>query len=240
MLGALAARGDVAARGAVQAALSSGDPAVRLAAIKALGTLGDESFRQTVGRSDQAGGPAAERQAARNSLVHLRGPRINEVLTGLLSQNDPGRQAELIRILAARNAVSSVAALEKAAEAADGTVRKEAWKALGGLARTPDVPALLELLVRVRDEERDDAEKAVGAVLARPDRPDLRAVLQKLETVEAPAARGLAHPARERRRRRQRAAGVAPRPSSPATRASAMPRCAGWLPGRPPRRSKTW
>jgi len=190
LLGALAARGDAAARGAVQAAVSSQDPAVRLATVNALGTLGDETSVKTLLDLTMAGVATAERQAARNSLVHLRGPRINEVLTGLLSQDDASRQAELIRILAARSAVSSVAALEKATEAADGTVRKDAWKALGSLARTPDVAALLELLVRVRDEDRDDAEKAVGAVLGRPDRPDLRAVLQKLETVETPTVRG--------------------------------------------------
>ena len=189
LLGALAARGDAAARGAVQAALSSQDQAVRLAAINALGTLGDETSVKPLLGKTKAGGATAERQAARNSLLLLRGPRINELLTGLLSQNDPGRQAELIRILAARNAVSSVAALEEAAEAADETVRKEAWKALGSLARPPDVPALLELLVRVQDEERDDAEMAVGAVLARSDRPDVRVVLQKLEAVDAAAAR---------------------------------------------------
>jgi type 1 glutamine amidotransferase/HEAT repeat protein len=134
LLGALAARGDVAARGAVQAALSSEDPAVRLAAVKALGALGDETSVKPLFDRTRDGVAAAERQAARTSLVQLRGRRINEVLTGLLSQDDAGRQAELIRILAARNATSSLAALEKAAEAADATVRQEARKALGSLA----------------------------------------------------------------------------------------------------------
>ena len=191
LLGALAVRGDAAARGAVQAAVSSDDPAVHLAAVKALGTLGDEtSVKPLIDRAAEGAAKTAERQAARNSLVQLRGPRINEVLTGLLSQEDASRQAELIRILAARNAVGSLAALEKAAEAAEATVRKEAWKALGGLARTSDAAVLLELLVRARDEERDEAEQAVGAVLSKSARPDPRAVLQKLEAIEAPTARG--------------------------------------------------
>jgi uncharacterized protein len=190
LLGALAARRDVAARGTVRAAMSSDDPAVRLAAVNALGILGDETSVPMLVDRTTAGVATAERQAARTSLIHLRGPRIDEVLTGLLAQGDAGRQTELIRILAARNAVSSLAALESAAEASEGTVRKEAWTALGSLARAPDVAGLLELLVRVRDEERDDAEKAVEAVLGRPDRPDLRALLQKLETVQTPAARG--------------------------------------------------
>lgn len=189
LLSALAARGDPLARGAVQASVASADPAVRLAALNALGTLGNESSVETLLARIGAGVPTAERQAARDGLVRLRGTRINEVLTGLLSQADAGQQAELIRILAGRRAVSSLTALEKAAEAADVSVRKEAWKALGSLARTPDAAALVELLIRVRDEDRAEAEQAVGAVLGRSDRPDLRAVLRKLETVEAPAAR---------------------------------------------------
>ena len=189
LLGALTIRGDVAARGAVQSAVSSGDPAVRLAAVSALGTLGNEAAVKTLVDRTKAEVATAERQAARNSLVHLRGPGINNVLTTLLSQSEVAQHAELIRILAARSAVSSVAALEKAAEAADGTVRQEAWKALGHLARASDVAALVELLVRARDEDRDEAEKSVGAVLGRSDHPDLRAALQKLETVETPAAR---------------------------------------------------
>src|ERR1019366_9565875 len=84
LLGALAARGDVAARGAVQAAVASEDPAVRLAAVKALGTLGDETSVKPLLERTSAVAPTAERQAARESLIHLRGPRINEVLTGLL------------------------------------------------------------------------------------------------------------------------------------------------------------
>ena len=188
LLDALAARGDAAARGAVQAAVSSEDPAVRIAALNALGTLGDETSVKTLADRTVAGATTAEGQAARNSLVHLRGPRINEALTGLLS-GEAGRQSELIRVLVARSAVRSLAALEKAAEAEDGTVRKEAWKALGSLARSPDAASLLGLLVRVGAEERDEAEQAMAAVLKKPDPSDLTAALQKLETVEAPAAR---------------------------------------------------
>jgi len=43
LLGALAVRGDAAARGAVEVAASSADRAARLAALNALGTLGNEA-----------------------------------------------------------------------------------------------------------------------------------------------------------------------------------------------------
>ncbi len=187
LLGALAARGDAAARGVVQEAMSSQDAAVRLAAINALGALGDETSVKPLLERTGAGG--REGQAARNSLIWLRGAGINETMVGLLSQADAGQEAELIRILAARNAMSAVGVLEKEAAAADGTVRKEAWKALGGLAAAKDAPGLLAMLVRARDEERDDAEKAVAAVLRGTGRPDLGPVLQNLDTAETPAVR---------------------------------------------------
>ena len=76
LLNALAVRGDVAARGAVQAALSSPDPAVRLAAIKALGTLGDETSVKPLVDWTRAGRTTAERQAAQSRSRPSAGPRI--------------------------------------------------------------------------------------------------------------------------------------------------------------------
>ncbi len=189
LLGALAVRRDAAARGAVQTAASSEDRTVRLAALNALGTLGDATAVKLLVDRAMSGAEPAEGEASRNSLVRLRGARVNEVLTGMLAQGDAKVKAELIRILAARNAASALPDLEKTAEAPDGMVRQESWKAMGGLAKTSNLAALLELLVRVREDEREEAEKAVAAVLKRTDRPEVTGVLQKLDAVETPAAR---------------------------------------------------
>ncbi len=189
LLGALAARGDPAARGRVQAAISSQDPALRLAAINALATLGDETSVQPLVNRIKSEAATSEREAARKSLTLLRGPGINSALARLLSQEDPNQQTELIRLLAARNAVDSLASLENTTAAANCMVRKEAWKALGILAKRTDVSALVELLVRVQDEEREEAEKAIGNVLTASKSSDLRPVLQKLDTANTPTAR---------------------------------------------------
>jgi HEAT repeat protein len=189
LLNALAVRGDVAVRGAVEATLASTDPAVRIAALNALGTLGDAATVKTFVDRIKAVAGTPEGDAARNGLVRLRGPGVNQVLIGLLSQGDSGGKVELIRILAARNARDAISALETAAEAPDAAVRREAWKALAGLVRAADVPALLELLVRVPEGERADAEKTVAAVLRIPDQPDVRPLLQTLETPQTPAVR---------------------------------------------------
>ncbi|MCY2993006.1 MAG: ThuA domain-containing protein [Planctomycetota bacterium] len=189
LLGALAVRRDAAARGAVLAATSSNDRTVRLAALHALGTLGDETTVKVLVDRALSGAEVAEGEASRNSLVRLRGARVNEVLTEMLGQGDAKVKAELIRILAARNATRAVPDIERTVEAPDGVVRQESWRALGGLARASDVAALLDLLVRVHEEQREEAEKAVAAVLKRTDRPDVTGVLQKLDASKTPEAR---------------------------------------------------
>jgi len=189
LLTALAARGDAAARGAVEAAASSQDQEVRLAALGALGTCGGETSAKILMERITAGAAPAEVEAARSSLVRLRGARVNEALAGMISRQDARAKAETIRILAARNAVGAMADLKKTAEDPDAAVRKESWKALGSLARGQDVASLVDLVVRARDDERDDAEKAVAAVLRRPDRPDVRPVLRKLDAAPSPGAR---------------------------------------------------
>jgi HEAT repeat protein len=190
LLGALAVRGDAGARGAVETAAASEDPAVRLAALKALGTLGDETTVKTLMTRITAGTETAESEAARSSLVRLRAPRVNKVLVGMLAPGDSRVKVELIRILAARQAVDATVDLAKAAADPDATVRKESWQALGGLARAQDAAALLDLLVRAREDERDEAERAVAAVLKKPDRPGVGELLRMLEAVATPAAQG--------------------------------------------------
>lgn len=189
VLNALAVRGDAVARSAVEAITSSADPAVRIAALNALGTLGDETAVPTLVGRIEAGVETPEGDAARNGLVRLRGPRVDEVLTGLLSPGDTGGKIQLIRILAARNATDAISALKTAAADPDATVRKEAWKALSGLARAQDLQSLLELLVSAQDDERGDAESTVATVLRVPDQPDLSELLQQLDTIRTPSAR---------------------------------------------------
>ncbi len=190
LVGALAVRGDMAARRAVEAAAASEDAAVRLAALAALGAVGDESTVKLLVERTLAGAGTPEGEAARGSLLQLRAARVDQTLAGLLAQRTAGDKAELVRILAARQAGTAVGELAQAAEDADATVRLEAWKALGSVARAADVKRLLELVVRVPEAERDAAEQAVTAVLKKAAQPDVSLVLQQLEAGAAPAAQG--------------------------------------------------
>ena len=135
LLGALALRRDAPARAAIEAAVASKDRSVRLAALNALGTCGDQGTVKILLDRLAAGAGPEENEAARKSLVRLPAPDVDEALAGLIPQRKPQEKGELIRILAARNAVSVLPDLKKCVTDPDLGVRKETWKALGSLAR---------------------------------------------------------------------------------------------------------
>lgn len=178
LLRALAVRGDGAAREAVAAAAAGPEPAVRMAALEALGTLGDATTADLLLDRVLAGPETAEGAAARESLLRLPRPDTDRRLVARLGQGPPEARVELARLLAARQAPEAVPGLEEAAADAEPAVRRAAWKALGALAGAGDARTLAELLARARDEERPDAEKALAAVLsARGGVEDLAAAL---------------------------------------------------------------
>jgi HEAT repeat protein len=191
LLGALASRGDVAARYLIERVLiSTNDAEVRRAALTALGTCGDHNSVRILLDWIVADAGTAEGEAALSSLLRLRGPRVNEFLIGMVRfHRNPAVRTKVIHILAARNAVDVMADLKKLTQDPERAVRRETWKALGAVTRGSDVGAVLDLLVRVEDYERDEAEQAAAAVLKRPDQPDVRSVLDKLDAAPGPAAR---------------------------------------------------
>jgi HEAT repeat protein len=191
LTGALAERRDSAARGAIETAASSPDAAVRLAALRALGTLGGESTVKLLVERMLSGAGTPEGDEARDSLRRLPAAGVSEALAGMLAQQTPGAKAELVRILSARQASTVVGELAQAATDADATVRLESWRALASVARPADVTRLLELVDRLEEEtEREEAETAVVAVLKKAAVPDVSPVLQQLDAALPPAAHG--------------------------------------------------
>lgn len=187
LLAALARRGDAAARGPVEAMATSADPAVRRAALVALGALGDETTVSLLLTQVLTSADTADSAAARDSLVRLRTSRANRALIDLLASGNARAKVEIIRLLAARRAVDARPDLQRLAADPEAAVRLESWKALGALARADDAPALLDLLERARDDERDEAEKTVGTVLRGPTGGDV--LLPRLAAAAAPAVR---------------------------------------------------
>jgi HEAT repeat protein len=166
LIRALGVRGGKTALPAVTKSLDSSDPAMRLAALEAAGTLGDASVVGDLAEhAAKTKGP--EQQAARESLYSLRGPDIDDAIIKQMEKVGSNAKVELIEALGQRSAEEGVDALLSAARGKESAVSTAALRALRDLAGAKDVPGLVELLATSSPAHRDDAGKTLAAVARR-------------------------------------------------------------------------
>jgi HEAT repeat protein len=151
LLGLLQQRGDAAAAPAVLELARSDDAYARIAAIAALGTLGDASAvlllaGAAVSRDE------AEQKAARQAMIALRRGKVGEALVAHLAKTDPDVQAELARALAGRAEKSAVPSLLELARSNSEATRKAAVRALSLLADGSHLAALVKLIAALNSE----------------------------------------------------------------------------------------
>ena len=164
LLSALADRGDRTALPAVITAAKAKDESVRVAALKAIGDLGDASSVSLLAGT-AAATRGAEQKAARGSLYRLRGPKIDETVLAAIPSAEAKVKVELVRSTGARNIAAGVEALLKTATDGDASVRRESIKVLKSIAEPNTLPALVRLLIGVQSSvDRREAEKTVTAV----------------------------------------------------------------------------
>ncbi|MBL7153119.1 MAG: HEAT repeat domain-containing protein [Phycisphaerae bacterium] len=167
VLRSLGARGDVAAAPAVSVATKSQHEIVRLAALDALGDLGDASAVPILAYAAATAG-ANEKKVARASLVRLSGDDVNANLIRSVAAGDPKMRIEMIAALAGRRATQAVSALLKTAADNNDDVRREAIRALGALAGESELPVLVRLAVKPKNEkDRPAIEQAVFGAFKR-------------------------------------------------------------------------
>jgi HEAT repeat protein len=186
LLSALADRGDRTALPAVIEATNAKDQSVRVAALKAIGDLGDASSVSLLAGT-AAATRAAEQRAARGSLYRLRGPKIDVTILEAIPSAEAKVKVELIRSTGERNIAAGVEALLKTATEKEASVRRESIKVLKTIAGPNDLPALVELLVGVKSSaDRREAEKTVTAVAHKigDESKQAEAVLAALPSVE--------------------------------------------------------
>ena len=165
LIGALTARGDATVRPAIVTAAGSASGEVRVAALTALGKIGDADCVEVLCKAAAEGKSEAERQAAIDSLWIVPGEGTNAAILKQMAAAPPGARAKLIGALVARKATGAVAGLLREAASADARVVAAAFKALGQLAEPKDLPGMVRLLVGLRgDEARPEAERAVAHV----------------------------------------------------------------------------
>jgi len=184
---ALAARGDPTAAPAIVTATRSESEAVRVAALEALGSLGDASSIGLLARAAATGG-GTEQKVARASLVRLPGDGVNRAILRAVGAGEANVRVELIRALAGRRAREAAGDLLKIARDAEPSVRREAILALGAVVDEARLGALIALAVKPKDPgDRSAAEKAVASALRRVEDPDRRAAPVLAALAGAPA-----------------------------------------------------
>ena len=191
LLSALGDRGDVAARPAVVAAVKSEDESVRIAALRALGQLGDESSVELLAQS-AAGAKGAEQKAARDSLYRLRGPNVDKVILEAIPKAEAKTKVELISSVGQRNITAGVGTLLKTAKDSDRKVRTESLRTLKVVTGPENLPALVEILINAKSSsDRTEAEKTIAAVAHRIEDKNRQAasILAALPSVNETVAR---------------------------------------------------
>ena len=183
LIKALIDRNDPAATIVFEKLSTNDDPKVRVEALKALGQIGKASSIDTLLKA--AGKSGAESEIALSSLLTVNAEGIEPIIIQNVTKAKGRLKAELIDIIAMRRFKSASPALLREAESKDETIAIASFKALSGMARQQDLPALVALLVDIKSERvRSQAEKTVAAVALKTEDKTKRAdaVAKKLDS----------------------------------------------------------
>jgi HEAT repeat protein len=177
ILSAVRIRGDRTLLDVALEGVTSPSDDVRLAAIRAVGAVGDSSALPKLLALAAKGGAAAD--AARQGIVSLSGKGVDATIFSMLrAEKDAKRRAEFIGIVATRHSTGAVALLLEEAKYPDAEVRARAMEALTPLAAPKDLTGLIEgVLAAEPGTEREAAERTVVRVLQPVSKPAERAEL---------------------------------------------------------------
>lgn len=152
-----------------EAGLSSPHAEVRLAAVEALGTLGDRSSVPLLVALLRSNEETPEVVAAREVLARLTDPGVDAALLALLTADaSPALAQNVIGIVHARRAKDAAAAMATLAQAGDLEVRRAALEAVADLGQEREIPTLVALLAPQQPEEvRDATVAALTAICKR-------------------------------------------------------------------------
>ena len=156
-------RQDVAARPMIIEATSAESRLTRIAAIRALKTLGDATSVPLLAKIGARNDPE-QAQAARKTLEALEGRAVDQAIVWEMNKAEPPVKVELIRSLAARKTAWAAPELLAAANDKDQAVRAEAFTALGAVAEPQYLQTLVKRMLKTKAVQVRSA--AEGAVVA--------------------------------------------------------------------------
>lgn len=173
---ALAARWDSGARDVIEDQTIASDPAVRRAAIKALGNAGDASAVPVLAKALVANPGDEDRQVIETALVGLKGgDAVDRALATQLKPGSKVPRATIIAALGKRGGSGAVKAMLSEADSTDVATAKAAFQALAKMATADDLTALVDKLVNLKATGAlDAAEDAIAKTLPKVSEPAKR------------------------------------------------------------------
>jgi len=191
LLSALAARGDTRALPQIERQSRSKNEAVRVAALRAVGTLGDASEVGFLAERAAKEAGDLEHETARKALTALQGVDIEAHMAGLIAQSAPAIRVELVQALYARFAREQLPAILAATSDESEEVRAAAYHGLRRLAVPADLAKVVDVLLEVPESDRPEALKTVAAVAGKGEGPERAApLLAALDKAQDPDTRG--------------------------------------------------
>lgn len=183
----LGKRGDAAALPAVLALAKRGAKEVRMEAIRVTPQFQDgAAVRELVKLMGDTDKDIAK--AAQASLAAIPGRRADSAVVTMLKSSQASKRLTALELMGRRRMTENVPALLKAASDSDAEVRPAALKKVGELGGPAQVPALLDLLMGLKNSrdlsaaeralisvcgKSDDAQSHAGKLIARLDRAGL-------------------------------------------------------------------
>jgi HEAT repeat protein len=194
---ALADRRDSASVKDIATLCRSNNVAVRVAALRALGGVGDKLAVSVLLAAAVSDEPEA-REAARDSLTRIRlpipangqaGDPVDIELERAMIAGPPTIQAEAVMVLGMRGSREALPKVLQATESREPKVRAAAYHVLRDLGQTGVLPGLVSRMLALPPNDRDMAAAAVSAIARRGTDEDARtgALLQRLSGSPAPA-----------------------------------------------------
>lgn len=180
LISALADRGDIVAKPAVTAQLSSDSEAVRVAAIRALAKLGDDSdCGKLVSLLTHQ---TAEKGAATTTLIQIQGKNITTAIMDQLQDQPIAIQEQLIEILASRRALDAIPRLLELAQGDQAALRMAAMTALGSIANPEHLAEMVQGILKAEPgREKTNAERNVALICKQiPDAQNRSGKLQEI------------------------------------------------------------
>ena len=161
-------------RGMAVGALKSSAFEVRVAALRALGKVGDStSVRLLVQNAAVTQGQ--EQQEARAALYRIDAPGVDETVVLMIQESTPANAVELVKCAGERRIEAAVLILLKSAGDRSGEVRRQSVRVLKNLCGGEHLPEMISLLGSEKvDAIRGEIEVATAAVALRIPDPEKR------------------------------------------------------------------